>query len=288
MEGTWQVADRNSFEHWDLLKPNSLRGVMFKMEMGLPVVSEYLEIRQLGEDFIYTATVLNQNQGEGIPFVLEQADSCYSFENPEHDFPKIIRYKPVTENRISVFVGTELEGVAFDLIRTGSRQIDLNQKVNSMIDTLASGELMLSQELVINVPLQKVWEAYTTAEIWKEWVSPVVEMDFRVNGTIRSHYDPAASIGDEGTIIIHILNYLPDKQITMQAEIGKGFPEFIREHAKNLYSIVEFERIHDSSTRIRLIGIGYRNDPQWLEFMKFFIQGNEMTLNNLKNFLEPD
>jgi uncharacterized protein YndB with AHSA1/START domain len=286
LEGTWKVANGNSYEHWDLVSEKSLRGFMFRMDMGMPVVSEYLEINQQGEDIIYRATVLDQNQGESIPFTLSAKDSIFSFENPAHDFPTIIRYKPLTMDRISVFVGTETEGFEFEMMKPVPEQENLLRTVQSTIDTLPSGELMLKQEIVIQAPLEAAWSAYTSPEAWKKWVTPVVDIDFRINGTIRSHYNPGATIGDDGTITIHILNYIPEKQITMQAEIGEGFPEFIRENAENLYSIVEFDQVSDHSTRVRLYGMGYGTDPQWQEFMQFFIQGNELSLNNLKDFLE--
>lgn len=288
LEGTWKVVDGNSYEHWDLVSQKSLRGFMFKIEMGLPVVSEYLEINQQGDDIIYTATVLDQNQGESIPFTLTLKDSAYSFENKEHDFPRIIRYKPTTNDRISVFVGTESDGFELEMLRADRAQKNWMQTAQSTVDTLPSGELMLKQEILINTSLEKAWKAYTSAEVWKKWVTPVVDIDFRINGTIRSHYNPEASIGDEGTITIHILDYVPNKQITMQAEIGEGFPEIIRDNAKNLYSIVEFDQISEHSTKVSLYGLGYGTDPQWQEFLQFFTQGNEMTLNSLKEFLESE
>jgi len=286
LEGTWKVADENSYEHWDLVEPGTLKGFMFRMEMGLPVVSEYLEIHRKGEEVIYSATVLDQNTGESIPFILIRKDSAYSFENPEHDFPKIIRYKPLTNNRVSVYVGTENEGFELEMLKAGSGQMNLPRTAESTLDTLPSGELILIHEITINSPVEKVWMAYASPEIWKKWVTPVVDMDFRINGTIRSHYDPSAKIGDEGTITNHILNYIPEKLITMQAEIGEGFPGFIRENEKNLYSIVKFHKISETSTRLVLYGMGYGTGPQWQKFIQFFIQGNEMTLNNLKDLLE--
>lgn len=157
---------------------------------------------------------------------------------------------------------------------------------SSKLDTLQSGELMLKQEIVVNAPVERLWQAYTTEKDWKEWVTPIVEMDFKINGTIKSHYDPKAKIGDKGTIVIHILNYIPNKQITMQAEVAENFPEFMKGEEKNLYSIVEFSAINNSTTKVSLYGIGYKNEQRWLDLMKFFIQGNEMTLNNLKKFVE--
>ena len=117
LEGTWKTAEGNSFEHWDRVDANAMKGFGFRMEKGLPVVSEYLEISRKENQVIYIATVLDQNQGEGIPFVLVYKDSTYSFENNGHDFPRIIRYKPVTRNRIYVYVGTEEEGFEQVMVR---------------------------------------------------------------------------------------------------------------------------------------------------------------------------
>ncbi len=112
------------------------------------------------------------------------------------------------------------------------------QTASSQIDTLPSGELTLTQSIIINTSVDKVWKSYTEPEEWKKWVTPVVEMDFKINGTIKSHYDSTATIGDKGTIVNHILNYIPYRQITMQAELNENFPEFMVGEEKNLYSIV--------------------------------------------------
>jgi hypothetical protein len=118
LEGTWRVINGNSYEHWDRVDHHTLKGFMFKMESGLPKVTEYLEIKQEGEKIIYSATVLDQNNGESIPFTLNHSDSVYSFENPEHDFPTIIRYTPLPDQKISVFVGTMDDGFELELVST--------------------------------------------------------------------------------------------------------------------------------------------------------------------------
>ena len=156
----------------------------------------------------------------------------------------------------------------------------------SQIDTLPSGELMLKQSIAIDASVDELWKAYTDAEVWKKWVTPVVEIDFRINGTIKSHYDSTATIGDEGTIVTHILNYIPKKQITMQAELGENFPDFMKGEEKNLYSVVTFEKLGENQSKLYLYGIGYKNEKQWRDLLTFFIQGNEMTLNKLKALLE--
>lgn len=159
-------------------------------------------------------------------------------------------------------------------------------QAKSQTDTLPSGELMLRQEIVINAPIDSVWNAYSTAEGWQGWVTPVVEMNFKINGTIKSHYDTTATIGDKGTIVNHILNYIPYKLITLQAELNENFPEFMIGEEKNLYSIHEFEKLNNEQTRVTIYGLGYKNEPQWIDLLHFFIQANEYSLKKLKSFLE--
>ncbi len=454
-QGTWKMENKESYEHWSKLDDSTFNGFSYQLKNGEMIVTEFLKITTKAAKIVYTATVINQNQGKGIPFSLTKSDSAYVFENTSHDFPKRIIYQPLNRNQLKVTVSDgEKKGFSYILskvthqinisnsassspskqaaippnllksweiltgnsgiwttdnskyksqnepydqyqlhwkfdegknsltgklygIQEGKEKVEfwhfntfwdavkgkaivfqispngsfglaesemlsdsLEQslgvfhysngqsesskhqsitkpaahsttsfvmdkegnwvpnrtykwypeyspnKASSKIDTLQSGELMLKQEIIINAPVEKLWKAYTVAEAWKKWVTPIVEIDFKINGTIKSHYDPKAKIGDKGTIVIHILNYIPYQQITMQAEVAENFPEFMKGEEKNLYSIVEFSPLTNKTTKVMLYGIGYKNEQRWLDLMKFFIQGNEMTLNNLKKYAE--
>lgn len=106
LEGTWKLENKETFEHWDLVNTDKLQGFSYKLTDGKMFVTEYLEINKIGEDITYTATVLNQNNGTSIDFKLIKSDSLYSFENTAHDFPKFIRYKFESENKLEVKIGT--------------------------------------------------------------------------------------------------------------------------------------------------------------------------------------
>jgi hypothetical protein len=107
LPGTWKVENSETYEHWDKINDNNFKGFSYKMKDGKMVVTEYLEIKRNDNEVIYTATVLNQNQGIGIDFKLTPSDSLYSFENPHHDFPKFIRYQSMSENKMKATVGTD-------------------------------------------------------------------------------------------------------------------------------------------------------------------------------------
>ncbi len=159
-------------------------------------------------------------------------------------------------------------------------------RVSSTIDSSAINELVLIQEFDVKVPIQAVWEAYTTKQGWEGAFVALAEIDLKVGGTIKTSYDKNATIGDSSTIILHLINYVPQKLITLQAELSPHFPELIKKNEKDLYNVIYFEAIEDSLTRVTSYGIGYKNTPEFLSLMKFFIQGNEMSYLNLIKYLE--
>jgi hypothetical protein len=109
LQGTWKVENKEIYERWDKINDNYLKGFSYKIKDGKMYVTEYLEIKQTGKNIIYTATVIGQNQGNSIDFKLIMSDSLFSFENPDHDFPKFVRYQSVSENRMKATVGTDEE-----------------------------------------------------------------------------------------------------------------------------------------------------------------------------------
>ncbi len=158
--------------------------------------------------------------------------------------------------------------------------------VYSRVDTTAAGELILIQSLTVKAPVDVVWDAYTTVDGWTAWSTPVAEIDLRAGGTIRTNYQIDGQIGDANTNTLYIRNYVPRALLTLQAEITGAWPEFMKEEADNLYNIVHFEQIDASSTRIASYGTGYKDDDRFGALMQFFINGNEETLERLRDYVE--
>lgn len=160
------------------------------------------------------------------------------------------------------------------------------KRVVSIIDSTKTPELVLIQEFVVNAPIDAVWNAYTTKKGWESWAAPLAEVDLKVGGFIKTNYNKAGKIGDSTTIVTHIVNYVPKKLITLQAEITDNFPEFIKKEAKDFYNIIYFDKRGDGSTSVKSFGIGYKNNPKYLSLIKYFIPANEKLLLNLIAILE--
>lgn len=159
-------------------------------------------------------------------------------------------------------------------------------RVTSKIDSTYTNELVLIQEFVVNVPVDSVWNAYTTKKGWESWAVSKAEIDFKINGLIQTNYNKDGEIGDESTITLHIKNYVPKRLLTLQAEITKNFPAFMKEDEKDLYNVILFEELEPSKTKVTSYGIGYKNNEKYNSLMAFFIKGNAQSYLNLITYLE--
>ncbi len=159
-------------------------------------------------------------------------------------------------------------------------------RVLSIIDSTDAGNMVLTQSFEINVPLDSVWNAYTTEQGWKNWAAPLAQIDFKINGIIQTNYNERGAIGDDATITLHVVNYIPKRMLTLQAELTENFPEFMKKDEKELFNMVVFEEISPLKTKVISYGIGYKNNEKYKSLMKFFIQGNAQSYANLISYLE--
>ena len=119
LQGTWKMENKEIYEHWDKLNENTLKGFSYKLKDGQMFISEYLDITKVNNEVIYTATVLKQNQGKEVHFKLTNTDSTFTFENPNHDFPKKIVYQKLNDTEVFVKVSDgKQKGFAYKMKRT--------------------------------------------------------------------------------------------------------------------------------------------------------------------------
>ncbi len=158
--------------------------------------------------------------------------------------------------------------------------------VTSSVDSSQSDNVILKQEMIVDATLPAVWAAYTTEVGWKNWAAPLVEIDFRIGGTILSNYNADASIGDPGTNTLRIVNYVHHSLITLQADISANWPEFMKADAERMYNVILFKELPGNGCKIVSYGIGYRNNDKYRSLLGFFIQANEKVMKKLKRYLE--
>lgn len=163
---------------------------------------------------------------------------------------------------------------------------DVDADITSQVVKTDAQELILVQEVDVDAPIAEVWNAYTTSDGWMAWAAPLAEVDLRAGGTIKTHYGADAKIGDPGTNTLHIVNYVPERVLTLRAEISERWPEVMKEDEGRLMNVILFESQDESRTRIQSFGVGYRDVPAYDELMGFFIPANEGLFRKLKEHLE--
>lgn len=122
LQGTWKMENKEIYEHWDKLNDKILKGFSYKLNDGQMKVSEYLEIKKHDNHIVYTASVINQNQGKAIDFKLTKTYSTFTFENPNHDFPKKIVYQKLSDTEILVQVSDgNKKGFSYKIMKQNSK-----------------------------------------------------------------------------------------------------------------------------------------------------------------------
>ncbi len=122
LQGTWKMENKEIYEHWDKLNSQTLKGFAYKLKNGQMEISEYLDISERDNQTIYTATVINQNSGNGTEFKLTKTDSTYTFENPVHDFPKKISYQKISDNEVFVQVSNgKQKGFSYKMVKQDTK-----------------------------------------------------------------------------------------------------------------------------------------------------------------------
>ena len=117
--GVWKTEGKENFEKWEKSGDSILKGKAYKVRNGKESVSETLEIKNIDGKLYYLATVPNQNNGATVKFALTGSkDNEFVFENPEHDFPKKLVYKKLSETEMFVQVlGAEGKGFSFKMFK---------------------------------------------------------------------------------------------------------------------------------------------------------------------------
>ena len=190
-------------------------------------------------------------------------------------------------NKKCIFVAT-----GFVLLGSGGCEVErhevgpapLAKDATSQVLRTDANELILIQEVSFDAPIADVWRAYITAEGWTAWASPKAEIDLRVGGTIRTAYQ--GEIGGSNTNTLHIVNYVPEKLLTLRAELSRNWPAIMQEDAERLSNVILFDETKEGVTRVQSYGIGYTDAPEYDQLMGFFIKANEGLYKNLRAYLE--
>lgn len=141
-------------------------------------------------------------------------------------------------------------------------------------------------EGVVKASASTVWKVFSTAEGFKNLGPALCEMDFRVGGQIRSHYNPKGTLGDEGTIHNEILSFEPERMLSIRIKKPpQGFP-FAEATWQATWTVISFSDLGEGRTHVRIVGFGYPETEDGRKMRQFFESGNAWTLTRLQKHFD--
>lgn len=115
--GDWKVEDKESYEHWDKLNDNLLKGFAYSKQQQNFQVMEYMELVQTGDAIAYRVQIPEQHNGETFSFKQRVEGKQWIYENPGNDFPKTVIYELLDQDTIQIYLKNEERTVSYKLIR---------------------------------------------------------------------------------------------------------------------------------------------------------------------------
>jgi uncharacterized protein YndB with AHSA1/START domain len=136
-------------------------------------------------------------------------------------------------------------------------------------------------EVVVDAPAAAVWAAWTTKEGMESWQVAHAEIDLKLGGKIRTHYDVNGRLDDPNGIENIILAFEPNRLISTR--VGKAPENFpFKEAIKSVWHVISLEDAGPGRTRVRVAGLGYGDDDESRRMRAFFTRGNAYTLKKLQ------
>ena len=147
------------------------------------------------------------------------------------------------------------------------------------------GTRTLVHEVVVEAPVDRVWATLTTEEGWKMWGPKFAKFDLRLGGSIETGYHEGATPGDPMNIRHRILGFVPERMIVLKVEQAPARGPVNIETLAPMWGVYELEPLGESSTRLRISGLGYGTSKAHEQMIEFFKHGNIYSIELLRENL---
>jgi uncharacterized protein YndB with AHSA1/START domain len=133
----------------------------------------------------------------------------------------------------------------------------------------------------VGAPLRTVWNAWTTLDGLREWLTPKAEIDLRVGGLIRTNYRETEVLGGPGTIVYTITEIEPLRRLSYRITtppVNLPFKTAVRQMTTTIY----FAEVDERTSAIRIVDSGFGVDAESQQMRAFFRDGDAITLERLQ------
>ena len=113
--GTWRLAEEEQFERWIRNEDGSYSSRMYSVEGSDTTILEEVNIVKDGDKWNFITLVKGQNKGKAVTFTSSiLKDTIVQFENPSHDFPRIINYRIESDHNMQAFIAGTNDTIYFN------------------------------------------------------------------------------------------------------------------------------------------------------------------------------
>jgi len=138
----------------------------------------------------------------------------------------------------------------------------------------AEGHRVQQLEIIINAPVSKVWDAFTTDSGFESWAAPVAHVTLGNDGMIEASYRLSSKIGDADNIRNRIVAYLPEHLLVLHNEHVPRNAPFKPDIIAKIRTIIEFQDLGDGRTQVVESGVGYGEGGDFDSMYDHFRAGN--------------
>jgi len=120
--GTWKLDGEEQYEQWRKNENGSYSSRMFTVSGKDTTIREEVKIVPEDGKWNFITIVKGQNKGKAVLFTSSVLmDSLVQFENPAHDFPRIINYRLSSSDTLSAFISGTSDTIYFHFSRVSPK-----------------------------------------------------------------------------------------------------------------------------------------------------------------------
>ncbi|MGH9956569.1 MAG: SRPBCC family protein [Pyrinomonadaceae bacterium] len=139
-------------------------------------------------------------------------------------------------------------------------------------------------EIVLNAPVERVWDAWTTRDGIKSFFAPDCDIDVRVLGKYNILFDPSAPAGLRGAEGNLILAIQEGKLFSFTWDAPPNFPS-IRQQRTSV--VIRLAQLGRNKTKLSFTQSGWGEGDEWNKVYDYFVMAwGDVVLPFLKHSLE--
>jgi uncharacterized protein YndB with AHSA1/START domain len=128
-------------------------------------------------------------------------------------------------------------------------------------------ERAIREAVVVDAPVEQVWEAWTTPEGVRSFFAPACNVELRVDGPYEILFDPHAPAGERGAEGMRVLSFQPK---TMLAFTWNAPPHLTEVRGQLTHVLIRLRARDDGRTLVTLTHSGWGEGGQWDEAFAYF------------------